>query len=168
LAAVRLPAFINRQTALQAAVPAVETTRLLALLGVGLDAARAFAALLLLSGCLSIFVALYTALRQREADMAMLRVMGAKPLAIFAQVISEGLLLAAAGAILGLLLGHGVVALAVASFEQLREVGLTAWRFEPAEGSIVLATLGAGAVAALLPALRVFGVDIARTLSHAR
>jgi len=166
LAAVRLPAFINRQTALQAAVPAVETTRLLALLGVGLDAVRAFAALLLLSGCLSIFVALYTALRQREADMAMLRVMGATPAAIFAQVISEGLLLAAAGAIFGLLLGHSVVAVAAASFEQLKEVGLNAWRFESAEAWIVLVTLAAGAIAALLPALRVFGVDIAKTLAH--
>ena len=100
--------------------------------------------------------------------MAMLRVMGAKPFAIFAQVVSEGLLLASAGAIIGLLLGHGVVALAAANFEQLRAVGLTAWRFEPGETWIVLATLAAGAVAALLPALRVFGVDVARTLSHAR
>ena len=168
LAAVRLPAFINRQTELQAAVPAVETTRLLSLLGVGLDAARAFAALLLLSGGLSIFVALYTALRQREADMAMLRVMGATPQAIFLQVLSEGLLLAAAGAIFGLALGHGVVAIAASSFAQLREVGLTALRFEPAEGWIVLATLASGGIAALIPALRVFGVDIARTLAHAR
>lgn len=168
LAAVRLPAFVNRQTGLQAAVPAVETTRLLALLGVGLDAARAFAGLLLLSGGLSIFVALYTALRQREADMAMLRVMGATPPAIFLQVMSEGLLLAAAGSALGLALGHGVVALAAAHFEQLREVGLSALRFHPAEGWIVAATLTAGAIAALIPALRVFGVDIAKTLAQAR
>lgn len=167
LAAVRLPAFINRQPGLQAAVPAVETARLLSLVGVGLDAVRAFALLLLLTGGLSIFVALYTALRQREADMAMLRVMGAKPAGIFGQVLSEGLLLAAAGSVLGLALGHGVVAVAAVSFERLGEVGLTAWRFEPAEALIVLAALSAGAVAALIPALRVFRVDIARTLSQA-
>lgn len=167
LAAVRLPAFINRQTGLQAAAPAVETARLLTLVGVGLDAVRAFALLLLLTGGLSIFVALYTALRQREADMAMLRVMGAKPASIFGQVLSEGLLLAAAGSVLGLALGHGVVAVAAVSFERLGEVGLTAWRFEPAEALIVLAALSAGAIAALIPALRVFRVDIARTLSQA-
>jgi putative ABC transport system permease protein len=167
LAAVRLPAFINRQAGLQAAVPAVETARLLSLVGVGLDAVRAFAFLLLLTGGLSIFVALYTALRQREADMAMLRVMGAKPGGIFGQVLSEGLLLASAGAVLGVALGHGVVAIAAASFERLGEIGLTGWRFEPAELLIVLAALAAGALAALIPALRVFRVDIARTLSQA-
>lgn len=167
LAAVRLPAFINRQTALQAAVPAVETTRLLSLVGVGVEAARGLAGLLMLTGGLSIFVALYTALRQREGDMAMLRVMGATPAQIFAQVVGEGLILAAAGGILGLALGHGVVAAAVAAFDRLQEVGLTAWRFEPAEAWIVLAALAAGAVAALLPALRVFSVDISRTLARA-
>jgi putative ABC transport system permease protein len=167
LAAVRLPAFINRQTALQAAVPAVETTRLLSLVGVGVEAARALAGLLMLTGGLSIFVALYTALRQREGDMAMLRVMGAKPAQIFTQVISEGLILAAAGALLGVLLGHGVVAAAVAGFDRLQEVGLTAWRFESAEAWIVLAALAAGAIAAVLPAIRVFGVDISRTLARA-
>ena len=168
LAAVRLPAFINRQTSLQAAVPAVETTRLLSLLGIGIEAARTLGGLLMLTGALSIFVALYTALRQREADMAMLRVMGAKPAAIFAQVLGEGVALAAAGAVLGVLVGHGVVAIAASQVERLQEIGLDPWRFEMAEFWIVLAALVAGALAALLPALRVFRVDIAQTLAHAR
>jgi len=168
IAAVRLPNFVNKQTNLQAAVPAVEITRLLSLVGIGLDAVRAFAALLMLTAGLSIFVALYTALRAREADMAMLRVIGAKPAGIFGQILLEGLLLAAAGAALGLALGHGVVALAAASFDQLREMGLDAWTFLPAEAAIVAAALAIGALAALIPALRVFRVDIADTLAHAR
>lgn len=167
LAAVRLPNFINRQTALQAAVPAVETTRLLSLVGVGVDAARALAGLLLLTGALSIFVALYTALRQRQGDMAMLRVMGARPGQIFVQVVSEGLLLAAAGALLGVALGHAVLAAAIAGFERLRDVGMTAWRFEPAEAWIVLVVLAAGGLAAIIPAFRVFKVDIGKTLARA-
>jgi putative ABC transport system permease protein len=66
LAAVRLPNFINRQTNLQAAAPAVEIARLMSLVGVGLDAIRAFAVLLMATGGLSIFAALYAALRQRQ------------------------------------------------------------------------------------------------------
>lgn len=168
LAAVQLPSFVNRQTALQAAVPAVEITRLLSLVGIGLDAARAFAALLMLTAGLSIFVALYTALRQREADMAMLRVIGAGRGAITGQILFEGLLLAGAGALLGLLLGHAVIAFAAASFPQLRDLGLSALRFDAGEAWIVLAALAIGALAALLPALNVFRADIADTLAHAR
>jgi len=168
MAAVRLPNFINKQTELQAAAPAVEMTRLLSLLGVGIDAVRAFAILLMATSGLSIFVALYSALRQREGDMAMLRVMGARPGAIFGNIILEGVLLAAAGALLGVAVGHAVVAASAASFPQLRDMGLTAARFEPAELMIVMAAIGMGALAALIPALKVFRVDIAKTLADTR
>jgi putative ABC transport system permease protein len=166
-AAVRLPNFINRQTGLQAAAPAVETARLLSLVGVGVDAMRAFAVLLMLTSALAIFVALYTTLRQREGDMALLRALGAPPSRIFGQVLLEGVVLAAAGALVGLALGHAVVAAAVALFEQLEGLGMTAWRVVPAEGVIVASALLLGLVAALIPAARVFRVDVAHTLSNA-
>jgi putative ABC transport system permease protein len=168
IAAVRLPGFINRQTNLQAAVPAVEVSRLLALVGVGLDAVRAFAVLLMLTAGLSIFVALLTALKEREGDMAMLRVIGASRAAIIGQVASEGLILASAGAALGLLLGHGVIGMAAANIEQLRALGLNAFAFHPGEALIVAAALGIGLIAALIPALRVLKTDIAETLANAR
>jgi putative ABC transport system permease protein len=168
LAAVQLPNFINRQTQLQAAVPAVEVSRLLALVGIGIDAVRAFAVLLMLTAGLSIFVALLTALRQREGDMAMLRVIGASRAGIVGQIIAEGLILAAAGALLGVVLGHAVIGVAAAFFEELRQMGLSALHFEPAEVWIVLAALAIGAIAALIPALRVFNADIAETLAEAR
>jgi putative ABC transport system permease protein len=168
IAAVRLPGFINRQTNLQSAVPAVEVSRLLALVGVGLDAVRAFAVLLMLTAGLSIFVALLTALKEREGDMAMLRVIGASRAAIIGQVASEGLILAAAGAALGLLMGHGVIGLAAANIEQLHQLGLSAMRFHPGEAWIVIAALAIGLIAALIPALRVLQSDIADTLANAR
>lgn len=168
IAAVRLPRFINRQTDLQSAVPAVEVSRLLALVGVGLDAVRAFAVLLMITAGLSIFVALLTALREREGDMAMLRVIGASRAAIVGQVVSEGLVLAAAGAALGLLLGHGVIAIAAASIPQLAQLGLDAAAVHPGEALIVGAALLIGVIAALIPALKVFRTDIADTLANAR
>ncbi|WP_439534290.1 FtsX-like permease family protein [Polymorphobacter sp.] len=168
LAAIQLPSFINRQTNMQAAVPAVEISRLLSLVGLGLDAVRALALLLLLTAGLSIFVALYTALRQREGDMAMLRVIGASRASIFGQILFEGVALAAAGALLGVALGHAVIGLAAANIRQLAELGLDAAHFEMAEVWIVLGALAIGALAALLPALRVFRADIADTLANSR
>lgn len=166
LAAVRLPGFINRQTEMQSAVPAVEITRLLSLVGVGLDAMRALGALLMFTAGLSIFVALYTALRQRRGDMAMLRVIGAEKSAVFGQIIQEGLILAAAGALLGLLLGHLVLAGAVARFRQLQDIGFDPWRIDPGELWILAAALVIGIIAALLPAIQVFRADIADTLAN--
>jgi len=100
--------------------------------------------------------------------MAMLRVIGASRAGIVGQIIGEGLILAAAGALLGVVLGHAVIGAAAASFEELRQMGLSALHFEPAEAWIVLAALAIGAFAALIPAIRVFNADIAETLAEAR
>jgi putative ABC transport system permease protein len=165
--AVRIPSMINRQTEMQAAVPAVETSRLLSLLGVGIDGAQLFAWLLAFTGGLSIFVALLNAASAREGDLALLRVMGARRTTVFGTILTEGLITAFAGVILGLLLGHGLMALAVRSFAQLDDLGFDPLSIHPGEWGIAAAVLGIGLIAAFIPALRVFRTDLAATLARA-
>ncbi len=157
---------INRQTNMQAAVPAVETARLLSLLGVGVDAARLLAWLLALTGGLSIFVALLNAASAREGDLALLRVMGASAGGIFGTILLEGLVTAAAGVVAGLAVGHGTLALAKGNFEQLQDIGIDPWRIDPGEIWLAAAVLAIGAMAALIPAIRVFRTDLATTLAR--
>lgn len=167
MGAVRVPGMVNRQTNMQAAVPAVETARLLSLLGVGVDAARLLAWLLALTGGLSIFVALLNAAAAREGDLALLRVMGASAGGVFGTILLEGLVTAAAGVIVGLVVGHGTLALAKANFAQLQDIGIDPWRIDPGEWMLGAAVLGIGVVAALIPAIRVFRTDLATTLARA-
>lgn len=166
LGAVRVPGMVNRQTNMQAAVPAVETARLLSLLGVGVDAARLLAWLLAFTGGLSIFVALLNAAAAREGDLALLRVMGASASGVFGTILLEGLVTAAAGVVAGMLLGHGALALAKANFAQLQDIGIDPWRIDPGEWWLAAAVLGIGVVAALIPAIRVFRTDLASTLAR--
>ena len=53
-------------------------TRLLRLLGVGADVLRAFGGVLLAVAALSVFIALWNAVRERRFDLAMLRMLGAR------------------------------------------------------------------------------------------
>ena len=165
-AAMRLPSQINRQSALQAAAPAAEAARLLGLFGSIIEGARLFGWLLALSAGLSLFVALWNATRAREGDLALLRVMGARPSTVFGTILIEGLLIAAIGALGGIAAAHGLIALASASFPTLDELGLSAMRFLPGEGVILIAALAIGLVAALIPAIRIFRVDLATTLAR--
>lgn len=168
LAAVRVPSFVNRQTNMQAAVPAQETARLLTLFGAGIEGARIFAWLLAATGGLAIFVALLNAARAREGDLALLRVMGATRASVFGTILLEGLLTAAVGALLGLVTAHIALAVARALFDPLVEIGLDPWRVHPGELAIFAGVLAIGLIAALVPALRVFRVDLARTLARAQ
>ena len=85
---------------------------------------------------------------------------------VFGTIVVEGLLIAAIGAIAGLVLGHGILELARANFAQLRDLGFDPLALLPGEWGIVLAVLGIGFVAAIIPAIRVFRLDLADTLSR--
>jgi putative ABC transport system permease protein len=167
-AAIRLPNAINQASDLVAASPATETARFLALFDSAIAGARAFAALVAAAGALSIFTVLLSAARAREGDLALLRVMGATRGQVFGTVVLEGALTAGAGALLGLALGHGVVAWAAGAFPALRGIGLSAATVHPGELAILLGTLGVGALAALIPAAAVFRADLATTLARAQ
>jgi putative ABC transport system permease protein len=110
LAAMSLPRFINTSTNLQAAAPAVEISRLLSMLGLGTEVLRAFAAVLLLSAALSVFIALWSAVRERRGDLALLRMLGAPPAKVAALLLCEALWLGVLAALAGLLLGQACAA----------------------------------------------------------
>lgn len=165
--AIRIPSFVNAQQKLQSAVPAIETTRLLSFLGAGLDAVQLLAWLIALIGGLSIFVALLGAMDAREGDLALLRVMGATRSSVFGTVLFEGVITAGLGAMLGLLLGHLAIAAAISNFKRLEQIGLDPFAFHQAELAIIVGVLAIGIVAALIPAIRLFKIDLNRALARA-
>ena len=166
--AIRIPSMVNRQTELQAAVPATETARLLGLVGASIEGIRLFAWLLALTGGLAIFVALLSMARNREGDLALLRVMGASRSQVFATVIMEGVITAAMGALTGLLLAHVLIALASSAFPVMSELGISAVDIMPAEFMLCAAVIAIGAIAALIPAWRVYRLDPVHTLSRSQ
>jgi putative ABC transport system permease protein len=165
LGAVQLPRLVNQGSALQAASPAIETARLLSLVGIGLDTLRGFGLLLIGAACLGVFIALSTAMQERRYDLALMRTLGASRRMLLAQLLLEGLLMAAAGALLGLALGHGTAELIGRLMPSAQAMGLSgrAWRIE--EIYVIVLALGIGLLAALLPALQAYRTDIAAVLS---
>jgi putative ABC transport system permease protein len=110
LAAVSFPRFVNTTTEMQAAAPAMEITRLLSMLGLGTEVLRAFAGVLLFTAGLSVFIALWGAVRERRGDLALLRMLGAPPRKVAALLLLEALWLGLLAAVLGVLAGQGMAA----------------------------------------------------------
>lgn len=106
MAAVSFPRWVNTNTDMQAAAPALEVTRLLHMLGLGTDVLRAFAGMLLLTAGLSVFIALWSAVRERRGDLALLRMLGAPASRIAALLLTEALWLALLSSACGLALGQ--------------------------------------------------------------
>jgi len=164
LAAVTFPRYVNTSTEMQAAAPALEITRLLSMLGLGTDVLRAFAGVLLLTAGLSVFIALWSAVRERRGDLALLRMLGAPPRKVAALLLLEALWLGLLAAVLGVLAGQGMAA-SLAWLLQLDNsllIGGMAW---PAGLWVVPAVaLGVSLVAAILPALGAYRVSVLELL----
>ena len=166
MAAALLPRQINSQTALQAASPAFESARLLDIVGVGVETVQAFALILILCAALSVFIALYNALRERSYDLAVMRSLGASRGKLLAAMLIEGLILAALGAALGLILGHLMTEVLGASLSASQRMHITGRTFVPGELLLILLALVVGLVSALLPAVLAYRTDISRTLAQ--
>lgn len=166
LAAATLPRQINSKSELQAASPALETARLFRIVGVGVEALRAFAIVLIIAAGLSVFIALYTALEERRYDLAVMRTLGASPGRLFGLLLMEGLVLAALGTLAGLVLGHAFASGLGAWLEAQQQYPVTGLEWRAEELWIAAAALAVGATAALLPAWRAYRTDVSRTLAQ--
>lgn len=164
LAAVTFPRFINTTTEMQAAAPAVEVSRLLRMLGVGTDVVRGLGAVLLLTAALSVFIALWNAVRERRADLAMLRMLGAPPGRVAALLLCEALWLAVLATVLGLAAAHGLTGLVGYLLAAQQSLPVTGWIWLPEEAWIPVAAVAVAALAALIPAFSAYRVDVARSL----
>ena len=160
LAAVTFPRFINTTTEMQAAAPALEITRLLSMIGVGTNLMKALAGVLLLTAGLSVFIALWSAVRERRADLALLRMLGAPPRRVATLLLVEALWLALLATVLGVAAGQGLAWLMgwALQLEQSVLIGGAVW---PAELLAIPAlALAVAVVSALLPAWEAYRVSV--------
>jgi putative ABC transport system permease protein len=165
LAAIQLPRMINSMTFMQAASPAFETARLYTILGTAVDALTVLSAVLIAISALSIFLALYNSLRERRYDLAMMRAMGASRSKLFAMVVLEGSVLTLAGSVVGLLLGHFVLALLPMLTGDVASGGFSASVFYVEELYLLLGSAVLGVLCSLIPALEAYRADIHSVLA---
>ncbi|MEK9952933.1 MAG: ABC transporter permease [Curvibacter sp.] len=164
LAAVTFPRYVNSATSLQAAAPALEITRLLRMVGVGTDVLRGFAAVLLLTAGLSVFIALWSAVRERRADLALLRMLGAPPRRVGALLLAEALWLALLATGLGLALGHGLTSLLGWMLAQDQSLPLSGAVWLAQELWVPALALTVAALAAALPVFAAYRTEAAALL----
>ena len=165
LAAASLPRQINSESSLQSASPAYESARLFTVFGVGTDVIRGFALFLIAAAALGMFIALYQAMDARQYDLAIMRTLGASRGRVCGVLLLESLLLAAAGAVLGVALGHALLAAIGAWLPAAATLATGASRLLPGELGVVALALAGGILAALLPAWRAYRLDVAATLA---
>lgn len=164
MGALMLPRLLKNAPGVQTAVPAVEMIRLNQLLGTGGDVLRGFGiGLLALSG-VGFFVALLSAVQERQRELALLRALGGGPALLLKLVLAEALLLGAAGGVTGLALGRIAAAVAVHVVAKGGGPALSLPDIGRVDMMIVAAGMLLALLAALLPAIAAYRLRPAEIL----
>jgi putative ABC transport system permease protein len=161
-----IPRQINQNTSMQAALPSIEINRLFSLLGVGIETLRAIAVIIITIAGISVFVSLYNSLKERKYEMALMLSMGATRTFLFLMLLIEGLFLAVIGFFSGIILSRVGLWFFSKAAEQDFHYSLSKFALLPEEIYLLFAALAVGAIAAALPSIGIYKLNISRTLAE--
>lgn len=165
---VTWPRIIAQNTKMQVVSPAIEVNRLVSMFGIGIDALRYLAYGIMLISGISIFIALFNTLKERKNEFALLRVNGAKRYLLLTLVMIESLLLCVVGFIFGTILGRIGLMFISTSAEKDFKFSFNPYEFIwEKEGVLFLLTIFVGVLAALIPAIKAYQLNISKTLANA-
>ena len=95
-----------------------------------------------------------------------MRVMGATPSKLFFLIITEGVLLALIGFLIGIILSHLGMQFLAGAMKDAYRYSFSGWEFLYQEWYLLLGALGIGFIAAILPAIQASRTDISETLTQ--
>lgn len=162
---IQVPRKINETTNLQAAMPALEISRLTKLLGFGVQTINTIALIIIIVSGLSIFISLYNSLKKRRFDLALMRVHGATRLQLIQLVIQEGLILSLIGTIFGLIISRTIIFVLTLV---LSENALGPFEYELLVQELWLLPLAIfiGLLASIIPTISTYNINIPKLLSN--
>lgn len=120
--------------------------------------------LIVVVASINILVSIYNSMSERSHDIAVMRALGASRSSVMAIVLGESVLLAVAGGVVGIALGHALLAAAAPYVEAQAGVRLAFWEFDPWELAMIPTLVLLATLAGLLPAVAAYRTDVSRSL----
>ncbi|MAG58422.1 MAG: hypothetical protein CMJ83_19210 [Planctomycetes bacterium] len=142
-----------------------ELRKLFSLVG---DVDKAFlmvSVLVVVIGVLSIMVAIYNTMNERRREIAILRAIGARKTTVMSAIVGEAGILSFFGAITGLLMAHGLVAVSAGYVEQKANFRPDPTHVMVEEIMLLAGVTILGALAGLIPAWKAYRTDVATHLA---
>ncbi|MDT0678544.1 ABC transporter permease [Autumnicola musiva] len=167
MALVTWPRLVAQNTKMQVASPIIEVKRLFSLFGIGVSMFEYLVSGIMFLSAISIFIALYTRLAQRKHEFALMRISGGNRYQLLKLIIYESLFICITGYIIGTAVCR--ITLYFLSNYTSKEFHLAINPFDIIwlqELLLIGVTLILGILAAIIPAIKAYNINISKTLSH--
>jgi putative ABC transport system permease protein len=146
---------------LLAILPGVALQELWQIVGIAETALIAVSAMVIVTALIGMMATIFSSLNERRREMAIFRAMGARPRMIFAMLVLEAAVMAAIGALLGLILLY--LGLYVA--QPLIDSAFGLWiPIDPPtlrEAWVLITVILSGAIVSMVPAIRAYRMSLA-------
>jgi len=149
------------QEPLLAILPGVALQELWQIVGIAETALIAVSAMVVVTALIGMMATIFSSLNERRREMAIFRAMGARPRLILGLLVLEAALMAAVGALLGLLLLYLGLFIAQPLIDSAFGLWLPIEKPTLRELWVLLAVILAGAIVSMVPALRAYRMSLA-------
>jgi len=157
--------YLNGMEGVSATDVAVELKQLQQLMSPGTIILQILAYIIIIIAGISLFVSMFNSLKDRQYEIALMRVMGSSKIKIFGSILMEGIYLSLIGFIFGWLLSHiGMHFLSDYLSAEYR-YDFSGWVFISAEIWLLAGALLIGIISAIYPGIKAYRTDISETLS---
>ncbi|MEO9898031.1 MAG: ABC transporter permease [Paracoccaceae bacterium] len=146
---------------LLAILPGVALQELWGIVGIAETALLAVSAMVVVTALIGMMATIFSSLNERRREMAIFRAMGARPFTILSMLVLEAMVMAAVGALLGLVFLY--IGLVVA--QPILDSAFGLWLPIDAptlrEVWVLLGVVCAGAIVSIVPAIRAYRMSVA-------
>jgi putative ABC transport system permease protein len=156
---------LNVATESQAVIPSSALLTIFNLLNLAEEVLTMIPAIVAMVMLLHLFVAMYSATRQRVREIATMRALGARRLTILLVVLLESCTITLIGGILGLYGGYGIALLGARIIAERGGVALYPPVFTPLQPLVLASVVGLGTLAGLIPAIMAYRTEVAENLA---
>lgn len=146
---------------LLAILPGIALQELWAIVGIAETALLAVSAMVVVTALIGMMATIFSSLNERRREMAIYRAMGARPATILGMLVFEAMVMAAIGALLGLVLLYVGLYIAQPVVDSAFGLWLPIEAPTMREVRVMLAVICAGAIVSLIPAVRAYKISVA-------
>ena len=150
-----------REEPLLAILPGVALQELWGIVGIAETALLAVSAMVVVTALIGMMATIFSSLNERRREMAILRAMGARPVTILSMLVLEAMVMAAIGALLGLVFLYAGLLIAQPILDTTFGLWLPIDAPTMREFWGLVGVVCAGAIVSVVPALRAYRMSVA-------
>jgi ABC-type lipoprotein release transport system permease subunit len=150
----------------QVAKPTYEITRLFEMIVGRIQTVLIiFAIMVIFVAAIGMMVSIYNSMNERRQEIAIMRALGAKRRTVMLIILLESILLSLGGGLIGMVIGHGLIAGVGPIIAQAVMVVVNPWHFQLAELILIPVLIVLASLVGYLPAVVAYRTDVAQSLN---